>query len=78
MIFYFMFSHKYDLIAQFTTTKMKGIISFLSPNRRECFRINEKICRKNPVFSGKKIQKIQKNAERKNNFFHFCCCKLSD
>ena len=35
---------------------MKGIISFLSPNRRECFRINEKknICRKYPDFSGKK------------------------
>jgi hypothetical protein len=53
---------------------MKGIVSFLSPSRRECFRINEKknICRKNPDFSGKKkIQKIQKNPERKNNFFHF-------
>jgi hypothetical protein len=69
-----MVSHKYNLIARFTKKKMKGIVSFLSPSRRECFRINEKknICRKNPDFSGKKkIQKIQKNPERKNNFFHF-------
>ena len=44
---------------------MKGIISFLSPNRRKCFRINEKICRKNPVFSGKKKQQIQKTGKKK-------------
>ena len=54
-IFYFMFSHWYDLIAQFTTIEMTGIISVSSPSRRERLRINEKKkIQKNPDFSSKK------------------------